>query len=87
MDNTVNDLRLEIKFQNRVKDKSNFLLSETLLFFFFFLKKHILFLETYFLKIPKNLIASAFLFFFFFLPSQILKDIEMSRQKSRMLHW
>ena len=36
MDNTVNDLRLEIKFQNRVKDKSNFLLSETLLFFFFF---------------------------------------------------
>ena len=24
VDNTVNDLRLEIKFQNRLKDKSNF---------------------------------------------------------------
>ena len=34
VDNTVNDLCYEIKFENRVKDKNNFLLSETLLFFF-----------------------------------------------------
>ena len=50
MDNTVNDLRLEIKFQNRVKDKSNFLLSETLLFFFFFLKKAYFILGDIFFK-------------------------------------
>ena len=35
VDNTVNDLRYENKFENRVKDKNNFLLSEKLLFFFF----------------------------------------------------
>ena len=34
VDNTVNDLGCKIKFENRVKDKNNFLLSETLLFFF-----------------------------------------------------
>ena len=33
VDNTVNDLRCEIKFENCVKDKITFLLSETLLFF------------------------------------------------------
>ena len=33
VDNTVNDLRYEIKFENRVKDKNNFLLSEKLLSF------------------------------------------------------
>ena len=38
-----------------------FLLSETLLFFF--KQKYILLLETYFFKIPKNLIASALFFF------------------------
>ena len=52
VDNTVNDLGYENKFENRVKDKNNFLLNETLLFFF--LKKkiyiYILFLETYFFK-------------------------------------
>ena len=32
--NTLNDLRHEIKFENRVNDKNNFLLSETFLFFF-----------------------------------------------------
>ena len=31
--NTLNDLRQEIKFENRVNDKNNFLLSETFLFF------------------------------------------------------
>ena len=35
-----------------------FLLSKILLFFF--KQKHILFLETYFFKIPRNLIVSAF---------------------------
>ena len=38
--------------------------------------KYILFLETYFCKIPKNLIVSAF-----FLPRQILKNVDMPRQK------
>ena len=33
VDNTVHDLRYEIKFENCVKDKITFLLSETLLFF------------------------------------------------------
>ena len=80
MDNTVNDLSYEIKFENRVKDKKPFLLRETLLFFF--KQKYILFLETHFFKIPKNLITSAFL-----LQGQILKNIDMPRQKPQMLHW
>ena len=48
VDNTVNDLRYENKFENRVKAKITFLLSETLLFFF--KQKSISFLETYFFK-------------------------------------
>ena len=44
VDNKVNDLRYEINFQNRVKDKKSFLLNETLLFFF--KQKYILFSET-----------------------------------------
>ena len=48
MDNTVNDLRYENKFENRVKAKITFLLSETLLFFF--KQKSISFLETNFFK-------------------------------------
>ena len=44
------------------KTKITFLLSKTLLFFF--KQKYIFFLETYFFKIPKNLIASAIVFFF-----------------------
>ena len=40
VDNTVNDLGYGNKFENRVNNKNNFLLSETVLFFsFFFLKK------------------------------------------------
>ena len=72
--NTVNDLRYEIKFENRVKDKS-FLLSKT--FFFFFKQKYIFhsWME-YFCKIPKNLIASAF-----FLLKQVLKNIDIPWQK------
>ena len=44
------------------RQKIIFLFSETL--FFFFKQKCILFLETYFFKIPKNLITSAFFFSF-----------------------
>ena len=58
VDNTVNDLRYENKFENRVKDKNNFLLSEKLLFFF--LKKYILFLERYFFKILHNFFAERY---------------------------
>ena len=39
-------------------------------------QKYILFSETYFFKIPKNLITSAF-----FLLTQILKNIDMPWQK------
>ena len=46
MDKTVIDLRYENKFENRVKAKITFLLSQTLLFFF--KQKYILFLEAHF---------------------------------------
>ena len=52
MDNTVNNLRYNIKFENRVKDKNNFFIKQNIAFFY-------LFLETYFFKILKNLIAEA----------------------------
>ena len=55
-------------------------LSETL--FFFLEQNNILFSQTYFFKIPKNLITSAY-----FLPRQILKNIDMPQQKPLMLHW
>ena len=52
--NTVKDLQYEIKCENSVKDKDNFLLSITFLFFF---KKFFFFiLGDIFFKIPKNLI-------------------------------
>ena len=57
VDKTVNDLRYEIKFESSVKDKK---ISEALLFCF--RQKYIFFLETYFFKVSKNLIASAFFF-------------------------
>ena len=60
------------------KTKITFLLSET--FILSLKQKYILFLATYFFKIPKHLIASAF-----FLPRQVLKNIDMSRQKPRYL--
>ena len=62
VDNTVNNLRYKIKFENCVKGKNNFLLSKTSLFFF--KQKYILCLETYFFKIAKNLIASEVFFLF-----------------------
>ena len=60
LDNTINDLHQEIKFENCVKDKNNFLLSET--FLFFLKQKYILFLATHFFKILNHLIALAFFF-------------------------
>ena len=71
VDNTVNDLRYEIKFEKvNVKFvikllslfviKLTLLLSETLLFFLE--RKNILFSETYFFEIPKNLITQPFFF-------------------------
>ena len=34
VDNTVNDLRYEIKFENRVKDKNNFFIKRNIAFLF-----------------------------------------------------
>ena len=49
---------------------------------FLFLNKNILFLKTYFFKIPKNLIAAAF-----FLPKQILKNIYGSAKALALTDW
>ena len=64
VDNTVNDLHYEIKFENCVKDKNNFFIKRNIAFLS--LTKMYLLSETYFFKIPKNLINAAFFFFFFF---------------------
>ena len=58
MDNIVNDLRYEMKFENCVKDKNKFFIKRNIVFVF--KQNYILFLETYFFKTPKNLVASAF---------------------------
>ena len=39
VDNTVNDLRYEIKFENRVKDKNNFFIKRNIAFVFLFQTK------------------------------------------------
>ena len=78
VDDTGNDLGYEIKFENSVRDKNKFCNKRKI--FFFKQKYTFLFLETYFFKISKNLIASAF-----FLLRQILKNIDMPRQKPRHL--
>ena len=46
----------------------------------FLKQKYILFLETYFFKIRKNLIILAFIYLFI-LPRQILKNMDMPWQK------
>ena len=61
------------------KTKKAFLLSEILLFFLE--QKYILFSETYFFKIPRNLIISAF-----FLLRQILKNTDIPLQQPQILH-
>ena len=63
MDNTVNDLRYEIKFENCVKVKNNFFIKRNIAFLFstkyiFYSWRHIFF------KIPKNLMACSVCFFF-----------------------
>ena len=73
------DLCYEIKFENHVKDKNDFFIKRNISFLFL-KQKYILFLQTYFFKIPKNLTPSEF-----FLPRQILKNIYMPRQKPRPL--
>ena len=75
VDNTVNDLHYEIKFENRMKDKNNFFIKRNIVFFF--KQKYILFLETYIFKIPGNLIASAF-----FSSRQILKKHRYASAKA-----
>ena len=48
VDNTINDLRYEIKFETCVKDKITFLVKETL---FSFLNKHVFYIrEIFFFK-------------------------------------
>ena len=59
VDNTVNDLRYEIKFENRGKDKNYFFMKRKTLLIFLE-QKYVLFLEKCFLKISKNLITSTF---------------------------
>ena len=76
MDNRVNNLHCEIKFENRVKDKNDFFI-KLIVSFLFFKQKYILFLETYFFNIPKNLIALTF-----FLLRQILKNRYASAKAS-----
>ena len=80
VDNTVNDLHYEIKFEICVKDKKNFFIKRNIPFFAE--QRYILLSETYFFQIPENLITSAN-----FLLRQVLKNINMPRQKPRMLHW
>ena len=58
MDNAINDLRYEIQFENRVKDKTNFLIKRNI--GFLFLKKYILFLVIYFFQILKNCLCISF---------------------------
>ena len=65
MDNKVNDLHYAVKFENREKQK------------YFFIKQNIsFFLNQSLFILGKVLTASAF-----FLPRQILKNIDMPRQK------
>ena len=58
MDNTVNDLDYEIKFENCVKDKINFFIKQNIAFLFY--TKINFILGDIFFKIPKHLIGSAF---------------------------
>ena len=71
VDNTVNDLRHEIKFENHEKNKSNFFIKENIFLFYSW--------KSIFLKIPKNLITSAFSF-----DEADTKNIDTHRQKHRV---
>ena len=74
VDNTVNDLRYEIKFENCVKDKNNFFIKRNIAFF---LTKIYFILGDIFFKIPKNLVTSEFV-----LPRQILKKHRYSSART-----
>ena len=78
VDNTVNDLCYEIKVENRVKDKITPFIKQNIAFLFetkiYVILEGICFED--FFKIFRTLIASDF-----FLPRQILKNIDMPRQK------
>ena len=77
MDNTVNDLRYESKFENRVNDKNNLFIKQNILFW----TKRYFVLRNFF-KFLKNLIALAFFFFFFtFFAEADIKNMGMPRQK------
>ena len=80
VDNTLNGLRYDSKFENCVKDKNNFFIKQNIAFLSW-TKIHFI-LGDIFFKISKNFFTSAF-----FLPRQILKNIDMPRQKPQMLHW
>ena len=85
VDNAVNDLCYEIELENCVKDKTEFCIKRSIALLFW---TKILSWETYFFKIPKNLITVAFLYFFLsFLSRKILKNTNMPWQKRKMLHW
>ena len=84
VDNTVNDLRYEIKFENCVKVKNNFFINRNIAFLFS-TKIYFIHGDIFFVKIPKNLIACSV--FFFFWPKQILKTIDLPQQSPQMLHW
>ena len=60
VDNTVNDLRYEIKFENCVKDKNNFFIKQNIAFLSW-TKIHFI-LGDIFFKISKNFFTSAFFF-------------------------
>ena len=62
VNNTVNDLLYEIKFESCMKDRNNFINKRNITFLSK-TKKCFLLGDIVFFKIPKNLITSAFLFF------------------------
>ena len=60
--------------------QNNFFIRRNIIFFLE--PKYILFSETHFFKIAKNLITRRM-----FLPRHILKNIDIPQQKRQMLHW
>ena len=65
VDNRVNDLHFEIKFENCGKEKNSFFIKRNIAFLF--LNKNIFYSWRHiFFKIPKNLIFPAFFHFLFF---------------------
>ena len=57
VDNTANDLRYEIKYENCVKDKSNFFSKSNIAFLSW--AKYILFSEAYFLRYASAIASNA----------------------------